>query len=510
MPDRLQTFDYEPVVGLPRPPLEEEERADAFGPEPAGDPEPERTGDDFGRTRPGGVSSRPGGVNSRPRGTGKLSAKWSRLLHGERWGAPRGHAASFAGLLAFILVLYFRPQDYFPWLQSAYIAFVPAVLTLLAYLPSQLAAEGTLTARPREVNLALLLMLSALISVPLAVSPSVAFSAFWENCLKSVLTFVIIVNVVRTEGRLRVMLYLAVAVTVLLCLFAINDYRNGTLVAEGYRVVGRSSAGMFENTNDLAVQLVTVLPIMVALGLGGRGLLRKLVFGACAALTLVVIVLTFSRGASLALLASGVFMAWKLGRRSRLTVFAALGLVAVLFMALAPGEYWERLASIVNPSLDRLGSAQARSGLLAHALISAVANPVFGLGIGNFPLVSERGLVTHNAYMQVAAEMGFAGAVIYAMFVVAPLRRLRLIEEETFEERRASRFYHLSVGLQTSIVAYMVSSFFVSVAFYLYIYFLVGYAVCLRRIYCDATETRGENSSGGRASNAPTEVWGDD
>ncbi|HWW74220.1 MAG TPA: hypothetical protein VNZ44_02425, partial [Pyrinomonadaceae bacterium] len=287
MPDRLQTFDYEPVVGLPRPPLEEEERADAFGPSRTGDAEPEQAdddsgrdfGDDFGRTRPGGDGSRPGGVNSRPdgvnarpRGAAKLSAKWPRLLHGERWGAPRGHAASFAGLLAFTLVLYFRPQDYFPWLQSAYIAFVPAVLTLLAYLPSQMAAEGTLTARPREVNLALLLMLSALISVPLAVSPSLAFGAFWENCLKSVLTFVIIVNVVRTEGRLRVMLYLAVAVTVVLCLFAINDYRHGTLVAEGYRVVGRSSAGMFENTNDLAVQLVTVLPIMVALGLGGRGL----------------------------------------------------------------------------------------------------------------------------------------------------------------------------------------------------------------------------------------------
>ena len=52
MPDRLQTFDYEPVVGLPRPPLEEEERADAFGPEPPRDSEPGRTGDDFGRTRP--------------------------------------------------------------------------------------------------------------------------------------------------------------------------------------------------------------------------------------------------------------------------------------------------------------------------------------------------------------------------------------------------------------------------------------------------------------------------
>ena len=49
--------------------------------------------------------------------------------------------------------------------------------------------------------------------------------------------FILIVNVVRTEWRLRVMLYLAVAVTVLLCLLAINDYRLGNLGAEGYRIV---------------------------------------------------------------------------------------------------------------------------------------------------------------------------------------------------------------------------------------------------------------------------------
>ena len=158
-------------------------------------------------------------------------------------------------------------------------------------------------------------------------------------------------------------------------------------------------------------------------------------------------------------------------------------LLVVLFMALAPGEYWFRLASIINPSLDRFGSAQARSGLLQHSLISAVANPVFGLGLGNFPLTSARGQVTHNAYMQVASELGFAGAVVYTMFIVAPLKRLRLIERETFAARRASKFYYLAVGLQASLVAYMVSSFFVSVAFYLYIYYLVGYAVCLRRLY---------------------------
>ncbi len=39
------------------------------------------------------------------------------------------------------------------------------------------------------------------------------------------------------------------------------------------------------------------------------------------------------------------------------------------------------------------------------------------------------------------------------------------------------------MGLQASFVGYMVSSFFLSVAFDWHIYYLVGYAIALRRLY---------------------------
>jgi putative inorganic carbon (hco3(-)) transporter len=394
------------------------------------------------------------------------------------------------------VVLYFRPQDYWPWLASSNIALVPALLTLAAFVPSQIAAEGTLTARPREVNLILLLCAGALLSVPLAISPPDALDTLWESCLKNAITFIFIVNIVRTERRLSVMLWLALAITAVLSVTALNDYRLGNLAVEGYRIEGRSTGGMFENTNDLGIHLVTMLPLAVALGLNRRGLLRKLIFGACAVLILATVVVTFSRGAFLGLLASGALLAWKFGRRHRLLVFGALAATIVALLAAAPGEYWVRLASIFDSSLDRFGSSVARSELLKRSFVATLANPVFGVGIGNFVLTSPRAQVTHNAYMQVAAEMGVAAALVYTMFLVAPLKRLRLIERETFAARRASQFYYLAVGLQGSLVAYMVSSFFASVAFYLYAYYLVGYAVCLRRLYRRAVEEKGVGAAG--------------
>ena len=54
---------------------------------------------------------------------------------------------------------------------------------------------------------------------------------------------------------------------------------------------------------------------------------------------------------------------------------------------------------------------------------------------------------------------------------------------ETFETRSNSHYYYLAVGLQASLLGYMVSSFFLSVAYVWYVYYLVAFAVCLRRLY---------------------------
>ena len=43
--------------------------------------------------------------------------------------------------------------------------------------------------------------------------------------------------------------------------------------------------------------------------------------------------------------------------------------------------------------------------------------------------------------------------------------------------------YYLSIGLQSSIIAYMVSAFFASVAYNWFAYYLIAYAVVFRRIY---------------------------
>jgi O-antigen ligase len=263
----------------------------------------------------------------------------------------------------------------------------------------------------------------------------------------------------------------------------VGDYRSGNLTVEGYRVGGHGE-GIFGNSNDLALHLVTILPVAVALGFASRGAARKLFYGGAALLMLAAIVVTYSRGGFLGLSCALGVLAWKLGRRHRLAVFAAALLLVFGLLLFAPGNYALRLLSIVMPSLDPVGSYGTREGELMRSLWVALRHPLLGVGMGNYVIMSYRSQVTHNAYTQVASELGMPALACYLVFVFTPLRRMMRVERDTLAAGGdRGRFYYLAVGLQASLVGYMVSSFFASVAFLWYVYYLAGYAVCFERIY---------------------------
>jgi hypothetical protein len=57
------------------------------------------------------------------------------------------------------------------------------------------------------------------------------------------------------------------------------------------------------------------------------------------------------------------------------------------------------------------------------------------------------------------------------------------MQRQMAERGDFSWIYHVSIGIQGSIAAYMVSSFFASVAYNWFVYYPIAFAICLRRIY---------------------------
>lgn len=402
------------------------------------------------------------------------------------WLGRRGHTLSFVGLFLFTVVLYFRPYELIPALSSlTSLAYYLGLFTLIMFVFSQIVVEGNITAMTREIVLVLLIGLAALLSMPMAIDPSEAWETFSEILIKALLMFIVLVNVVRTGRRLTMLMLLGLAVSAYLSVNAISDYQNGVFVigkADLARI-GGSIGGLFKNSNDLALHLVTMVPIAVCLGLASKGPLRKIIYLIVAGLMVAATIVTFSRGGFLGLIGVVLVFAYKFGKQNRVATFGAVTLAAILFVAFAPGSYGDRLGTIFDSASDLTGSSSQRTQVLKRSVIVALRYPLFGVGIGNFHHRSFQELGTHNAYTQVAAEIGIPAFVLYVMFLLYPLKRLRQIEKFTAGDKERRRLYYMSIGLQGAVIGYMVSSFFGAVAYQWYVYYLVGYSVCLHRLF---------------------------
>ncbi len=448
---------------------------------PSGDPkhsaEAESAAEGFG-----GTEETAENITAAPDRKTKKKHKDRDLLSRDRWLVRNGHTATYIGLFLFSIMVLFRPYEIVPGLGFlSATAFYLAVATLAIYLPSQLAAEGNLTMLSTEVKAILAMTFIAVLTIPIARNPGLAWGQFNDSFIKAVAIFIVLVNVVRTRKRLMGLMWLSFGIGIYLGFSALNMYMKGQFNVEEYRV-GVDVGGMFGNPNEMALHLVMMTPLVIALGLASKSYLMRLVYFAMAGLFVLANMVTFSRGGFLGLIAVGMVLIWKLGRQYRLNVTIASIVVGVLLLVAAPGNYGLRMLSIFVPGLDPVGSSDQRWSLLERSLVVSARNP-WGIGIGNFPIVGIRNLQSHNAFTQVSAELGILGLIAYLIFMISPFRKLGAIERTLFESKNLDWFYYLAIGLQASIIGYMVSSFFASVAYNWFIYYLIAYAVAFRRIY---------------------------
>jgi len=271
------------------------------------------------------------------------------------------------------------------------------------------------------------------------------------------------VNAVRSRTQL--------AMLVLFILFWFFVYPvRGTIVnyVTGNTFFGRSAwNGVLSNPNYLAATCLVPISSAAALMAVWR---RKLVVaaGSIVLATLVgVMILTQSRAGMLALFvftASAVVGSRKRGK----AIMASLGL-AIVVLAVAPPEAWERLGGLTKlggrrtdwRSVDEEGSAEQRFQIAQTALAIIGDHPLGGTGSGTYPIMNERynpvlgPRDTHNTYLHVTAEQGFIGLVLFLGMLVSVVR-LALIRAAQLMESAphgAGAIRLLAAGLASFLVA---------------------------------------------------------
>jgi O-antigen ligase len=234
---------------------------------------------------------------------------------------------------------------------------------------------------------------------------------------------------------------------------------------------------IFSNPNDLAAYCILQLAMAVGLhAIEGKGPVR-LATRIGLLLVPLLILLTKSRGAFLGFAVFLMFALWGQRRRGRALGIALL--VAAAVIAIAPKNSLDRVFALRRietgnvAAADEEGSAEQRYEIWKVARRIIRENPVTGVGLGAYPmahdLVSRQAQFsptawgrrdTHSTYLNVVAESGFVGFVIFvasylATFVAVDSTRRKL---RRLRPHSSQVLYAMEVGGVGFFVAALFSS----------------------------------------------------
>jgi O-antigen ligase len=412
---------------------------------------------------------------------------------------------AFTGLMAFTALLFFRPQNELPFLGALHLAEIAALSGLAAMVMGRLRRGLPVTRVTPELVGVTALGAVILLTAPFAIWTGGAIGTFTDLYVKVLLIFVLLVNTLESPKRIKQFTWLIVVATGYISFRAVFDYARGINLIENGRVQG-AVGGMFKNPNDLALNLVAVLPLALVLALHARrGPGRALAIG-CGVLMLAAIVATHSRSGTVGLFVMVLFLAAYLVRRRPGMVFAG-ALALLLALPLAPSSYWQRVSSITDESADDTGSREARRILMQEAWAAFLAHPLTGVGAGQFKNYAPDGREeawreTHNAPLQVASELGVGGLLVFGFLLTRAAmagRQTRGLLRRALAPRTAAghnaaaaitpdeREYldaH-AAALSASLAGWFFCALFASVAYHWTFYYLLALAVAPREILAD-------------------------
>jgi O-antigen ligase len=404
-------------------------------------------------------------------------------------------------------VLLVRPQDQLPGLTALHVAEICAIIGIGPMLLHRFARRLPVF-RVTPETLGLAVFGAAIVgTVPFSVWPGAAFEVFTDLYLKTFVVFVLMMNTLTTPKRLERLTWLILLCVGYIAARGVIDYARGVNLIEGARLTGAVS-GLFGNPNDLALNMVTFMPLAVVIALSPRSsTLRRATAALISVLMLATIVFTKSRGGIVGLMMMLVALLI-LGRRIR-PGFAALALIAVVAATpFMPASFWSRMTSIFDERQDSrefTGSREARITLMREGIAAFVERPLTGVGAGQFQNYNPTGRrqpwrETHNVLIQTAAETGLVGLLAYAFLIVraamasfatrrmlTPRRRRRGADAapSAMNEDDRQTLYEQTVAMSAGLVGWFTCAMFASVAYNWTFYYVLALVVAARELTRD-------------------------
>ncbi len=299
-----------------------------------------------------------------------------------------------------------------------------STLAIFSYIIKKIIQRQGIT-KTRLNSAIFIYLIICFLSIFLSVNLKISFRAFLGKLLQHIALFFVVADTLNSERRIKNFIYISFSSFLLLGIDGIYQYftHKDFIRNRQYFEIPRIHA-TFSSANDYGCYLATAIPFTLSCffaRLNFKKLLRFL-FVALFLLLFLCLILTISRGAWFALIASTLFMS--IWIRALGIIFLLFGIVIIIAHQFFFPYLKERLQNLFvffDPSsIDRKMIWQA-------AWKMCMANPLVGLGLGTFMFNFEKFVVkgypysipyAHNCYLQMAAETGIIGLASFLSILI--------------------------------------------------------------------------------------------
>ena len=239
--------------------------------------------------------------------------------------------------------------------------------------------------------------------------------------LSSILIYYLVTRLVTSRRQLIGLLLSVLVVTVGLAVESLASYYGDIESPFSNPMTGRlQGLGYYANANEFGKLMCTAIPFTAMFVVRGGLVVRLVAIAAIIAMT-VVIGETLSRTCFVTLgvvLASAIVLRGSGRIFKKIAITGIVGVILLFGLTYLPGPLQERAQSITEYSTDKSFQGRVRSWDQGFQMVSWY--PVFGVGKGQWG--EYHGRSPHNSYVQVLAETGIPGFILFMSVVWVSFR----------------------------------------------------------------------------------------
>ncbi len=418
------------------------------------------------------------------------------------------YSAQF-GLLILVFISYTRFSDVFtefhnsPSIAKPFLVLL-VVSILVRWVISREAPQGWYV----PTVLFGMVLIAEFASVIYSPVPDRVFARLYDD-VKDTIIAIVIVILLQSPSAFRRVIWMLIFSGIFLCSLSVFQYVTGTYdsnyggfaLSMSHQIIGTiddfRATGPIGDPNFFAQVVVVLVPISLERVMHEKRTMYRLVALWCLVVSVLTVIITYSRGGLLAMLVGVIIFFLYYPPRRIQVIFIILAMAA--FFAFLPQNYLDRLFTLTkffgNSDTSRVEerSLQGRLSENLTALEMVKANPLFGVGLNSykylFPVYSKKlGLAlvatereAHNLYLEILAETGIVGFAIFSLIMISCIRVI-LYARDLLSRHEFYDYAGMVVGYLGGFASYFFAAIFVHNAFPRYFYLLLGIAFALRLV----------------------------